>query len=97
VLIVRARSRQPSRMSLLYPYRQTVQKNRSRFQFGVLMQPTFNADRHVHVAVSAISDPLADLQRHHGRFLYFAPGEIDPVEAAPVTGGPEPQRKEGTE
>ena len=26
---------------LLYPYRQTAQKNRSRFQFGVLMPPAY--------------------------------------------------------
>ena len=26
---------------LLYPYRQSAQKNRSRFQFGVLMPPAY--------------------------------------------------------
>jgi hypothetical protein len=41
-------------------------------------------DGQVHVAVSPVSDPLADLQRDHGRFLYFAPDEIEPV---PVAGG----------
>ena len=40
-----------------------------------------DVDGHVHVAVSPVSDPLADLQRHHGRFLYFAPDELEPVEA----------------
>jgi hypothetical protein len=53
-----------------------------------------DVDGHVHVAVSPVSDPLADLQRNHGRFLYFAPDEIEPVEAAPVTGGPESSREE---
>ncbi len=57
----------------------------------------YDVDGHVHVAVSPTSDPLADLQRNHGRFLYFAPDEIEPVEAAPVTGGPEPSREEETE
>jgi hypothetical protein len=38
-----------------------------------------DVDGHVHVAVSPSSDPLADLQRSHGRFLYFAPDEIEPV------------------
>jgi hypothetical protein len=38
----------------------------------------------VHVAVSPASDPLAELQRTHGRFLYFAPDEIEPVEIEPV-------------
>jgi len=46
-----------------------------------------DVDGHVHVAVSPTSDPLADLQRNHGRFLYFAPDEIEPVETAPVAGG----------
>jgi hypothetical protein len=45
-----------------------------------------DVDGHVHVAVSPVSDPLAELQRHHGRFLYFAPDEIEPVEpAAPAS------------
>jgi hypothetical protein len=41
-----------------------------------------DVDGQVHVAVSPVSDPLADLQRGHGRFLYFAPDEIEPVPAA---------------
>jgi hypothetical protein len=44
-----------------------------------------DVDGQVHVAVSPAGDPLADLQRHHGRFLYFAPDEIEPLE----TGGEE--------
>ena len=49
-----------------------------------------DVDGQVHVAVSPVSDPLAELQRDHGRFLYFAPGELEPVEAQ--SGG-----KEGTQ
>jgi hypothetical protein len=41
-----------------------------------------DVDGQVHVAVSPVSDPLADLQRGHGRYLYFAPDEIEPVPAA---------------
>jgi hypothetical protein len=49
-----------------------------------------DVDGHVHVAVSPASDALAELQRGHGRFLYFAPDEIEPVEAAgSVTGAPQ--------
>src|SRR5215471_16265510 len=40
-----------------------------------------DVDGQVHVAVSPVSDPLAELQRNHGRFLYFAPDELEPVEA----------------
>ena len=39
----------------------------------------FDVDGQVHVAVSPVLDPVAELQRSHGRFLYFAPGEIEPV------------------
>jgi hypothetical protein len=46
-----------------------------------------DVDGQVHVAVSPASDPLAELQRNHGRFLYFAPDEIEPVEEAPTAGG----------
>jgi hypothetical protein len=47
-----------------------------------------DVDGQVHVAVSPVSDPLAELQRNHGRFFYFAPDELEPVEAL---------RREGTE
>jgi hypothetical protein len=40
----------------------------------------FDVDGQVHVAVTPDGDPLlADLQRSHGRFLYFAPDEIEPA------------------
>ena len=45
-----------------------------------------DVDGQVHVAVSPVSDPLADLQRNHGRFLYFAPDEIEPAPAAGAGG-----------
>ena len=38
-----------------------------------------DVDGHVHVAVSPASDPVAELQRSHGRFLYFAPDELEPA------------------
>jgi hypothetical protein len=46
----------------------------------------YDVDGQVHVAVSPVLDPLAELQRSHGRFLYFAPDEIEPVTAAPPKG-----------
>jgi hypothetical protein len=57
-----------------------------------------DVDGQVHVAVSPVSDPLADLQRGHGRFLYFAPDEIEPVPAASRGGAGDDreQRKEET-
>jgi hypothetical protein len=57
-----------------------------------------DVDGQVHVAVSPVSDPLADLQRNHGRFLYFAPDEIEPVPAASGgrTGDDGEYRKEET-
>jgi hypothetical protein len=42
-----------------------------------------DVDGQVHVAVLPLSDPaLAELQRAQGRFLYFAPDELEPVRAA---------------
>jgi len=38
-----------------------------------------DVDGLVHVAVTPDDDPAADLQRSHGRFLYFAPDEIEPI------------------
>src|SRR4029450_11853578 len=31
-----------------------------------------------HLAVTLDEDPAADLQRWHGRFLYFSPDEVEP-------------------
>jgi len=39
-----------------------------------------DVDDVVHVAVTPDDDPAADLQRSHGRFLYFATDEIEPIE-----------------
>jgi len=41
-----------------------------------------DVDGQIHVAVSPDHDPAAELQRSHGRFLYFAPDEIEPLEPA---------------
>jgi hypothetical protein len=46
----------------------------------------FDVDGAVHVAVSPAGDPLADVQRIHGRFLYFAPDEIEPAQAGSAEG-----------
>jgi hypothetical protein len=40
-----------------------------------------DVDGQVHLAVTPVDDPAADLQRNHGRFLYFAPDEVEPVVA----------------
>jgi hypothetical protein len=38
-----------------------------------------DVDGEVHIAVSPDDDPVAELQRSEGRFLYFAPDEIEPI------------------
>jgi hypothetical protein len=38
-----------------------------------------DVDGHVHLALTPEDDPAADLQRNHGRFLYFAPDEVEPL------------------
>jgi hypothetical protein len=42
-----------------------------------------DVDGRVHLAVSPLGDPAAELQRDHGRFLYFAPDEVEPAGAEP--------------
>lgn len=39
-----------------------------------------DVDDNVHLAVTPDDDPAADLRRSHGRFLYFATDEIEPIE-----------------
>jgi hypothetical protein len=46
---------------------------------AVVQAVLFDVDGQVHVAVSPDDDPVADLQRTAGRFLYFAPDEIEPA------------------
>jgi hypothetical protein len=41
-----------------------------------------DVDGQVHLAVTPDDDPAADLQRSHGRFLYFAADEVEPLAPA---------------
>ncbi|MEV7010951.1 hypothetical protein [Streptosporangium sp. NPDC051022] len=41
-----------------------------------------------HLAVTLEEDPGADLHRSHGRFLYFAPDEVEPLEPFAGSGDP---------
>jgi hypothetical protein len=47
-----------------------------------------DVDGQVHVAVSPDDDPAAELQRSQGRFLYFAPDEIEPIGGPAEPAGP---------
>jgi hypothetical protein len=42
-----------------------------------------DVDGQVHVAVTPVADPMAELQRAQGRFLYFAPDELEPAGTRP--------------
>ena len=42
----------------------------------------FDVDGRAHLALLPDDDPDADLQRGQGRFLYFAPDEIEPAGAS---------------
>ena len=44
-----------------------------------------DVDGEVHLAVSPEDDPAAELQRNHGRFLYFSPDEVEPIEPDSAT------------
>lgn len=41
----------------------------------------FDVDGSTHVAVTVDDDPGADLHQEYGRFYYFGPGEVEPLEA----------------
>jgi hypothetical protein len=47
-------------------------------------------DGETHVAVTLLDDPAADLHDWYGRYLYFAPDELEPLGAA------DPDREEET-
>lgn len=47
-----------------------------------------DVDGNVHLAVTPQDDPDADLHGMHGRFLYFAPDEVEPVLEASAGGPP---------
>lgn len=56
----------------------------------------FDVDGHAHLAVSPVGDPAAELQRGHGRFLYFAPDELEPIaEGSPAPAGGEDESDAG--
>jgi hypothetical protein len=38
-----------------------------------------DVDDELHLAVTVDDDPAADLQRWHGRYLYFSPDEVEPL------------------
>jgi hypothetical protein len=40
----------------------------------------FDVDGNNHLAVTLEDDPAADLHQWHGRFLYFSPDEVEPLE-----------------
>jgi len=42
-----------------------------------------DVDGRLHLAVTPVDDPAADLNRGLGRFLYFAPDEVEPAGTAP--------------
>ena len=42
-----------------------------------------DVDGNVHLAVTPQDDPAAELHRWHGRYLYFAPDEVEPIGPTP--------------
>jgi hypothetical protein len=52
-----------------------------------------DVDGQVHLAVTPVDDPAAELNRNHGRFLYFGPDEVVPLAQGRTVG----ERAEGGE
>jgi hypothetical protein len=48
-------------------------------RIGIVEAVLHDVDGNVHLAVTVADDPAAELQRNHGRFLYFAPDEVEPL------------------
>jgi len=48
-----------------------------------------DVDDTAYLAVTLADDPAADLQAAHGRFLYFAPDEVEPDASEPSAGEPD--------
>ena len=44
-----------------------------------------DVDGGVHVALVLVDDPAADLHDWYGRYLYFAPDELEPLPVASPT------------
>ncbi|MDQ3410905.1 MAG: hypothetical protein M3509_02170, partial [Chloroflexota bacterium] len=42
-----------------------------------------DVDDHTYLAVTLADDPAADLHQAYGRFRYFSPDEVEPLEDAP--------------
>lgn len=47
---------------------------------AVVAAVLFDVDSGTHLAVTLEDDPAADLQKHVGRYLYFGPDEVEPLE-----------------
>lgn len=56
-----------------------------------------DVDGQTHVAVVLRDDPASDLHRWYGRYLYFRPDEIEPLEQLGSPGAPEPEPDLGAE
>jgi hypothetical protein len=52
-----------------------------------------DVDGQVHVAVVLADDPAADIHEWYGRYMYFAPDELEPLGTEPTRAGPA-QREE---
>ncbi len=52
-----------------------------------------DVDGEIHVAVVLVDDPAADMHEWYGRFLYFAPEELEPL-ASPAVADADPHHRE---
>jgi hypothetical protein len=53
-----------------------------------------DVDGETHVAVILVDDPAADMHEWYGRYLYFAPDELEPTHARPQASVPTENREE---
>ncbi len=60
-------------------------------RIGLVEGVFLDVDDRPYLAVTVEDDPAAELQRWHGRYLYFATDEVEPLEAAAPDAPPPPR------
>jgi hypothetical protein len=56
-----------------------------------------DVDDTAYLAVTLADDPAADLQSAHGRFLYFAPDEVEPDAGEPSASQPDASQPDASQ
>jgi hypothetical protein len=96
VLVGGVRVARGSRVRLVPSRRADAQDMFLTGQEAVVSAVHADLDGETHVAVTLVDDPAAELHDWYGRYLYFAPDELEPIPEAITTDSADPvEREEG--